>query len=327
MERELDQVERAAVAAIAAAKDRSALEAVTREFLGRRGRLAQLSKRLPTAPPADRPRLGQRLQAVRRAIQAVMYQRQQSLERTAPAADQTLPGEKLERGHLHPLTQLNRRVLAVWRSLGYDIHEGPELELDWYNFEGLNIPADHPSRDIQDTFFIKQHSRLVLRTHSSTVQLRAVEFHKKPPLKFVEVGRVFRHEATDASHESTFMQCDGIAIDRHLTLAHLVATLKTFFRLLIGPDVKLRVRPSHFPFVEPGIEIDMQWQKDGHTKWLEMLGAGMVHPKVITAMQLDPKVWRGFAWGMGLDRLALLEYGIPDVRLLYSGHLEFLKQF
>lgn len=327
MERELEQIERDAVAAITAATDSSALEKVVREFLGRHGRLAQLSKRLPAMPPAERPQLGQKLQAVRRIVETAARERQQSLGQTTTAIDPTLPGEKIERGHLHPLTQLSRRVLSVWRSLGYDLHEGPELELDWYNFEGLNIPADHPSRDIQDTFFIKHHPNLVLRTHASTVQLRAVEFHKKPPLKFVEVGRVFRHEATDASHESMFMQCDGMAIDRHLTLAHLVATLKTFFRLLVGPNVNVRVRPSHFPFVEPGIEFDMQWVKDGQTRWLEMLGAGLIHPNVIKAMKLDPKEWRGFAWGMGLDRLALLQYGIPDVRLLYSGNLEFIKQF
>ncbi len=235
----------------------------------------------------------------------------------------------MDRGHLHPLTQFSRRVLDIWRSLGYDVHEGPELETAKFNFDDLNVPADHPARDVQDTFFIKDRSDLVLRTHSSTVQLRWPVTHEMKPLfKVVEIGKVYRNEATDATHEAMFMQCDGVLVDQHVTMADLVATLQTFLHRLY-PDKKIRVRPSFFPFVEPGIEVDVWWEQPGKSgKWLEVLGAGLVHLNVLKAMQLPPQTeWQGFAFGMGLDRLAMLEYGVPDVRLFYKGNLEFLKQF
>ncbi|MBI4092602.1 MAG: phenylalanine--tRNA ligase subunit alpha [Candidatus Kerfeldbacteria bacterium] len=326
MEHELRRIQDEALAALASVADQSGLERFRQTYLGRSGRLAALMAELPNQPAADRPRLGRLANQAKAGLQRAFGDRRRALTEPPQVFDPTLPGEKPERGHLHPLTQFTRRMVEIWRSLGYDIHEGPELELDWYNFAGLNIPRDHPSRDIQDTFYIKDHPDLVLRTHSSTVQLRALK-HRPPPLKFVEIGRVYRHEATDASHESMFTQCDGVALGRDLTMAHLVTTLRTFFQLLFGPRVKIRVRPSYFPFVEPGIEMDMKWSVAGKTVWLEMLGAGMIHPNVIKAMKLDAKRWRGFAWGMGVDRLMMLHYGIPDVRLSYSGDLEFLKQF
>lgn len=234
----------------------------------------------------------------------------------------------LPRGHLHPLTQYTRRVREIWRSFGYDVHEGPELETSWFNFDGLNVPPDHPARDVQDTFFIKDHGDLVLRTHCSTVQLRwPKSHHATPPYKVVEIGKVYRHEATDATHESMFYQCDGVYVDQHVTMAQLVTTLTSFIRQLY-PDKKSRIRPSFFPFVEPGIELDVWWEQPGKPgKWLEILGAGLVHPSVIRNMGFDPHDWQGFAFGMGLDRLAMLEYGVTDIRLFYNGHLEFLKQF
>lgn len=232
------------------------------------------------------------------------------------------------RGHLHPLTQFSRRVLTIWRDFGYNFHEGPELETTWFNFDGLNVPPDHPARDAQDTFFIRGHDDLVLRTHCSNVQLRWPKTHQaKPPFRVVEIGKVYRHEATDATHESMFYQCDGVLVDRRVTMAHLVTTLKTFMGRLY-PGKKQRIRPSFFPFVEPGIELDLWWEQPGKPgKWLEILGAGLVHPHVIRNMGFDPKEWQGFAFGMGLERLAMLEYGVPDVRLFYNGNLEFLKQF
>lgn len=237
-----------------------------------------------------------------------------------------LPADK--QGHLHPLTQYARRVLEIWRGFGYDVHEGPELESTWFNFDGLNVPPDHPARDVQDTFFIKGHEELVLRTHSSPVQLRWPKSHQaEPPFKVVEIGKVYRHEATDATHEAMFMQCDGVLIDRQVTMAQLVTTLRTFIHQLY-PDKKSRVRPSYFPFVKPGIELDVWWEQPGKEgKWLEILGAGLVHPNVITAMGLKPSEWQGFAFGGGLDRLAMLEYGVTDIRQFYNGNLEFLQQF
>lgn len=234
----------------------------------------------------------------------------------------------LEPGHLHPLTQFSRRVLDIWRKLGYDVHAGPELETAKINFDDLNVPADHPARDVQDTFFIKDHPELVLRTHSSTVQMRwPRSHHAKPPFKVVEIGRVYRHEATDATHEAMFTQCDGVLVDTTVTMANLVTTLQAFIGQLY-PGKKFRIRPSFFPFVEPGIELDLWWEQPGKSgKWLEILGAGLVHPNVITAMGLEPTEWQGFAFGMGLDRLAMLEYGVQDIRLFYNGNIDFVKQF
>ncbi|MBI3572786.1 MAG: hypothetical protein HY092_01130 [Candidatus Kerfeldbacteria bacterium] len=267
------------------------------EILGRHGRLAKLMSQMSTLGPAERRQIGQTANATKQQLEQLLNETKSTV---ASVLDPTLPGERPERGHLHPLTQFSRKVLDIWRSFGYDIHEGPELETTWFNFE----------------------------THSSTVQLRWPKSHQaKPPFKVVEVGKVYRHEATDATHESMFFQCDGVLVDRHVTMAHLVTTLKTFMDRLY-PGKKVRIRPSYFPFVEPGIELDLWWEAPGKPgRWLEMVGAGLVHPTVIKNMGLKPSEWQGFAFGMGLDRLAMLEYGIPDVRLFYIGNLEFLKQF
>ena len=326
MEREFHSLRDEALAAVAAA-DASQLDRIESSFLGRSGSLTALMKQVSSQPAADRPKLGKLSQDVRAAVAHALAERRKASAERRQTLDPTLPGERPARGHLHPITAYSRRMLEVWRSFGYDAHEGPELEEDWYNFEALNFPKDHPSRDMQDTFFITGRPDLVLRTHTSTVQSRSVMFHRKPPLKFVEVGRVYRHEATDAKHESMFTQCDGIAIDRRLTMAHLVGTLRVFFRRMFGDGVNVRIRPSFFPFVEPGIELDMQWHINGRTEWMEMLGAGMVHPNVLKAMKLDPKKWRGFAFGMGVDRQMMLSYGVTDIRLSYGGNLDFLKQF
>ncbi|MEK7537430.1 MAG: phenylalanine--tRNA ligase subunit alpha, partial [Patescibacteria group bacterium] len=182
------------------------------------------------------------------------------------------------------------------------------------------------ARDIQDTFYLKDHPQLVLRTHCSTVQLRAVLHQKKPPLKYVEIGRSYRHEATDATHEAMFTHCDGIVVDRKLTMAHLVTTLRVFLGRMF-PHPKIRIRPGYFPFVEPGIEVDMEWTQNGKTEWLEMLGAGMVHPNVIRAMGFNPREWNGFAFGMGVERQVMIKSGIPDMRFFFNGNLDFFKQF
>ncbi len=324
---ELQHLSASAEAELKAATTAEGLEQARVHWLGRKGKLTLLFQSVAQAPPAERPAAGRATNEAKRRLEAVLRERQTALASGSMSAKHvTNIHERVARGHLHPLTQFSRKVIDVWRSLGYDVHEGPELEETKYNFDYLNVPPDHPARDIQDTFFIKDHDNLVLRTHSSTVQLRAFH-HAKPPLKFVEVGKVYRHEATDATHESMFTQCDGILIDKHVTMAHLVTTLQIFIERLY-PNVKTRIRPSFFPFVEPGIELDMWWVQPGKGgRWLELLGAGLVHPNVIKAMGLKSTEWQGFAFGMGLDRLAMLEYGIPDVRLFYNGNLEFLKQF
>lgn len=326
MERELAEIRQRGLAAIAGARHQPDLERIEREYLGRTGSLADVRKRLAGLSAGDRPRLGQLANDIRTLLAQAVADRRRSFGQPTRRLDPHLPGRVVPHGHLHPLTKFSRRMLTAWRSLGFDVHEGPELEHQWFNFESLNIPPDHPARDIQDTFFIDDHPALVLRTHISTVQLRSLK-HRRPPLRFVEIGRAYRHEATDATHESMYFECEGLVIDRGLTMAHLVTTLKAFFALLFDRDVPVRVRPSYFPFVEPGIEMDMQWTKNGKSTWLEILGAGMIHPNVLKAMKLDPAQWSGFAWGIGVDRLLMLEQGIPDVRLSYGGDLEFLKQF
>lgn len=314
---------------IAAATTPAEVEHLRTVFLGRKGKMAALMSELPKLDPVTRREHGQALNQTKQEIEGLLHERLAAIQPKAVRALRTdLPGEPRTIGHLHPLTQFSDRVIEIWRSFGFDVHEGPELEDAWFNFDGLNVAPDHPVRDVQDTFFIAQHPELVLRTHSSTVQLRWPKSHEvEPPFRVVEIGKVYRHEATDATHESMFFQCDGVYVDRHVSMAHLITTLRAFLDRLY-PGRKIRIRASQFAFVEPGIEVDLWWEQPGKKgRWLEMLGAGLVHPKVIAAMDLDPKEWQGFAFGMGLDRLAMLEYQVPDIRLFYNGQLDFLRQF
>lgn len=323
----LEESARQAQQAVRQAATAEELEHVRVRYLGRKGLITTAIRAITSLEGDERRQFGQLANRVKHELEQALRTKRESLAAPTPIVDLTRPGDRPERGHLHPLTQFSRRVLEIWRSFGYDVHEGPELETAWFNFDGLNVPPDHPSRDVQDTFFIKGHPDLVLRTHTSTVQLRWPKSHQaKPPFKVVEIGKVYRHEATDATHESMFFQCDGVLVDKHVTMAHLVTTLKAFMDRLY-PGKKQRIRPSFFPFVEPGIEFDLGWERPGEKQWLEILGAGLVHPNVIKAMGLNPKQWQGFAFGLGLDRLAMLEYDVPDIRLFYSGDLEFLKQF
>ncbi|MFH1326251.1 MAG: phenylalanine--tRNA ligase subunit alpha [Candidatus Falkowbacteria bacterium] len=259
--------------------------------------------------------------------------------------DVTLPGEKIVSGHLHPLTLVQRDLEKIFKSMGFMILEGPELESDYYNFEALNIPKTHPARDMQDTFYVKSqidtnqkqistNTNLVMRTHTSNVQVRAMEKYGAP-MRAVALGRIFRNEATDASHEHTFHQIEGIMIDENISLANLAAVLKEMFVGLYQQEVNIRMRPGYFPFVEPGLEIEMSCvfcQGKGcsvckKTGWVEMLGAGLVHPNVLRAGKIDPDKYQGFAFGTGIERLAMLKYGIDDIRLFNSGDLHFLTQF
>jgi phenylalanyl-tRNA synthetase alpha chain len=247
-------------------------------------------------------------------------------------------------GHLHPLTLVQREVLEIFQSMGFSVVLGPEIETEWYNFDALNIPKDHPARDMWDTFWLRQNDlksqksnlkseRLLLRTHTSPVQVRYME-KRNPPLRIVVPGRVFRHEATDVSHEIQFYQLEGLMVDENVSAANFRAIIEEFLKRFFKQNIEIRLRPSYFPFTEPSFEIDVKIkakskkQKAKFSKeWTELLGAGMVHPKVFEAVGLNPKNWQGFAFGIGLDRLAMLRYKINDVRLFYSGDLRFLKQF
>ncbi len=244
-------------------------------------------------------------------------------------------GENKEgQGHLHPLTQIMREIVDSFVTMGFEVADGPEVESEYYNFDALNVPQDHPARDMQDTFWVKGAPQTVLRTHTSSVQARYMEDHK-PPFKIVVPGKVFRYEATDATHEAQFYQVEGLVVGEGISLAHLKHTLYELFRMLYGAEVKIRFRPSYFPFVEPGFEIDVSCMKCGgagcnvckQTGFLEVLGAGMIHPNVLTSAGIDPKKYRGFAFGVGVDRLAMLKYGIDDIRLLYAGDLRLVNQF
>lgn len=261
---------------------------------------------------------------------------------------------KEKTGHIHPLTKIIRKINDIFSEMGFSLIDGPEIETEHYNFDALNIPKDHPARDMWDTFWLKQtgkyearsakretnpkseiqNSKLLLRTHTSPVQIRYME-DNKPPLRIISIGKTFRYEATDATHEAQFHQVEGLLIDKDITLANLKYVIKEFFEKFLGEKIELRLRPSYFPFVEPGVEVDISCFKCGggkcsvckHSGWIEVMGAGMVHPEVLKNVGLDPEEWKGFAFGGGVDRLAMLKYGIDDIRLLYTGDLRLINQF
>jgi phenylalanyl-tRNA synthetase alpha chain len=254
-------------------------------------------------------------------------------ERSGAGFDPTIPAPRAERGSLHPLTHVTRDLEDLFTSMGYVVLDGPEVELDWYNFEALNIPRDHPARDTQDTFRCDPQGNVVLRTHTSPGQVRAME-RMKPPFRAIVPGKVFRQETTDASHEHTFHQMEGLVVGKDLSVGHLIGTMKTLLRNVFGKELEVRLRPGYFPFVEPGFELDTRcpFCTQGcsvckRSTWVELLPCGMVHPNVLTAGGIDPEVWSGFAFGLGLSRLVMLRYGIDDVRQLLSGDLRFLEQF
>ncbi len=234
--------------------------------------------------------------------------------------------EPVRTGSLHPITQVIREIHTIFEKIGFSVALGPELETEFYNFDALNVPKDHPARDMQDTFWLKQKSvsgeRLLLRTHTSSVQIRHLQANK-PPFKIIVPGKVFRNEATDTTHEAQFFQIEALCVDKKVSLADLKGTLLYMFQSLFGEGVEIRFRPSFFPFTEPSVEVDMRWKG----KWLEMGGAGLVHPNVLQSTGVNPAEWSAFAFGFGIDRIAMLKYGIDDVRSLYSGDLRFVNQF
>ncbi|MBU6431300.1 MAG: phenylalanine--tRNA ligase subunit alpha [Patescibacteria group bacterium] len=244
-------------------------------------------------------------------------------------------------GHIHPLSRVASRISEIFSEMGFSLIDGPEIETEYYNFDALNVPKDHPARDMWDTFWLKrkdiletQNSKLLLRTHTSPVQIRYME-NNRPPLRIISIGKTFRYEATDATHEAQFHQVEGLLVDKGMSLANLKYVIKEFFEKFFEEKVELRLRPSYFPFVEPGVEIDVSCFKCGggkcaickHTGWIEVMGAGMIHPDVLKNVGLNPEDWKGFAFGGGVDRLAMLKYGIDDVRLFYTGDLRLVNQF
>jgi phenylalanyl-tRNA synthetase alpha chain len=307
------------------------LELAYKGYLGPKGELTLLLRSLSEMGEKERKRVGKEANILRNLLQENFERKKSQLARQKIDEDErgtqidiTAPGRKLPRGHLHPLTHIQRKAQEIFQGMGFAVAEGPEIETEWYNFDALNIPADHPARDMWDTFWLKpKNAGLLLRTHTSPVQARFME-KNNPPLRIIAPGRIFRYEATDASHEINFYQLEGLMIGKDVSMANFKAIIEGFYEKFFEKKVSIRLRPSYFPFTEPSFEIDMRFGRSG---WLEMMGAGMVHPNVLKAVGYMPREWQGFAFGMGLDRLAMMKYKINDVRLLYSGDLHMLSQF
>jgi len=316
------------------------LEKLQIKYLGRKGELAKVRDVLAGIARDQRPKFGALFNQVKQEIEQAVAQAQVKLGgQSADSAsfDVTLPGIKPTRGHMHPVMQVQRELEDLFRSMGFMVLDGPELESEYYNFEALNIPAWHPSRDTQDTFYVKggtPENRWLMRTHTSPMQVRALVKYGVP-LRAVVPGRCFRYEATDASHETTFWQMEGLVVDKDISISHLIATMKALLSGVFRREVEVRLRPGYFPFVEPGFELDIRCFICGGSGcsvckqrgWVELLPCGLVRPSVIKAGGLDPKVYSGFAFGLGLSRLVMMRYKIDDIRLLLSGDLRFLEQF
>ena len=329
----------AALKALESAATLEDIEAVRVEALGRKGRLAEVSKSFGKLSPEERAQTGKLLNAAKVEIESRLESSKAALESVALNArlasewiDLTAPAPGVRPGSLHPVTQVQQEIEDLFVSLGFAVMDGPEVETEFYNFDALNIPADHPARDMQDTFWLKD-GRL-LRTHTSPVQIRALE-KLGPPLRMIAPGRVFRNEEVDASHEHTFYQLEGMMVDRDVSVAHLMYFMKTLLSAIFRRDVAVRLRPGFFPFVEPGFELDISCLICGgkgcsvckQSGWVELMPCGLVNPAVLRAGGADPEEWNGFAFGLGLTRLAMMRYGIDDIRLFTSGDLRFLKQF
>ncbi len=337
-------LEKEAKEAINQTLDLSQLERIRIKYLGRKGEFNNLIKELPKISEESKAHIGRRLNSVRNDLEALIDERLHKLKDKIieeklrnEEVDVSMPGRGLSLGHLHPLTKVERRIEDIFQSMGFSTVFGPEIESEYYNFNALNIPQNHPARDMQDTFWIKNpksdpsadgrnpKSHLLLRTHTSPMQVRYME-ENNPPFRIIVPGRVYRYEATDASHEIQFHQIEGLMVDKSISLANLKAVFEEFFKKFFSAKkVEVRFRPGYFPFVEPGIEVDIRLGPS--PKWLEVAGAGMVHPKVFKAAGYIPDQWQGFAFGMGLERLTMLCYDINDIRLFYSSDFRFLKQF
>jgi phenylalanyl-tRNA synthetase alpha chain len=310
-------------AALAAAETPAALEAARLLYLGKKGRVASLMELIRSVPAAERPRFGLEVNRLKTELLELCEERGRTVgaaPAAGPAVDLTLPGRRPAFGALHPVTQVAREVLHVFETLGFEETSGPEIEDEFHNFVALNIPPDHPARDEADNFYLD--GKRLLRSQTSTVQIRSLET-RPLPLRIVAMGRVYRPDTVDATHHFMFHQVEGLAVDRGLSLADLKSTLLKFVRALFGNDVEIRLRPSFFPFTEPSAEIDVKFPDRG---WVEIGGSGMVDPNVFRACGVDPEAWSGFAFGLGIERLAMRRYGIPDIRRLTENDARFLRQ-
>ncbi len=332
MNESLDQLLEQAKTDLAAAADLRALEALRVELLGKKGRITDLMKQLATLEGYERKAFGEKVNKLKVAVQAVLDARTATLEQaeleqrlSAEAIDVSLPGRGETVGGLHPITRTINRICRLFGELGFETVEGPEIEDDFHNFAALNIPESHPARAMQDTFYVMNGARL-LRTHTSPVQIRTMKT-RQPPIRIICPGRVYRCDS-DRTHSPMFHQIEGLYVAEKVTFTDLKYDLQTFLSRFFERDVEALFRPSSFPFVEPGADVHMRWsQADGSSRWLELLGCGMVHPKVFEAVGIDPERYTGYAFGMGVERMAMLRYGVDDLRLFFNNDIRFLEQF
>lgn len=317
-------------------QDLKELDELYRNYLGRQGELTKVLRSLKDLSAEERKEKGKAANRIRQEIEKAVKSKKESFLAKGGFAsgkkrdwiDVTAPGIIPSEGHFHPISLVQRQLEEIFQSMGFSVIDGLEIETEYYDFDALNIPKNHPARNLGDTFWLKD-IELLLRTHTSPMQARYMEKHQ-PPLRIIVPGRCFRHEATDASHDVQFYQVEGLMVGQDVSLVNFKGVIKEFLKRFFGPEMKMRLRPGHFPFTEPSFEVDIMVQQTHHKKlgdWLEIMGAGMVHPNVFKAVGYLPGKWQGFAFGVGLDRLAMLKYQIDDIRLFYSGDLRFLKQF
>lgn len=331
----LEQIEPLTQEAIQALEGASKLEELDQariQYLGVNGLFTALLKQMGSLPKEDRPEAGKQINLAKKQLESILAERKEELELNAAmpneAADFSLPGRSPSLGKRHPLTQVTHDIVRSFRKIGFAVADGPEIEDEYHCFDALNTPADHPARDSQDTFYLKTKERPLLRTHTSSVQIRVME-EQAPPIRIIVPGRVYRRDTADATHNPTFHQIEGLYVDKGVTLGDMKGTVEFVFRELLGKDVKLRFRPHYFSYTEPSLEIDFSsslTRKMGK-EWLEIAGCGMVHPKVFKAVGYDPDQWSGWAFGFGIERIAMIRYGIGDIRLFYENDLRFLRQF
>ena len=327
IEVELQSLEKAGKAAITKTETLDQLEQLRVQYLGKKGQLSQILRGMGKLSPEERPRIGFLANEVKEVLQSLIENQRQTLQSAqiqaqlaAETLDVTMPGVLRPQGRIHPLNSTIDRVLDIFVGLGYTVATGPHVETDYYNFEALNTPPDHPARDMQDTFYLADGQ--LLRTHTSSVQIRYMETHE-PPIRIAAPGRVYRRDTVDSTHSAVFHQVELLAVDRGLTFTDLKGTIKEFLRQMFGEELPVKFRASYFPFTEPSAEVDVQWKG----KWLEVMGCGMVDPNVLKAVGYDPEIYTGFAAGLGVERFAMVLHEIDDIRRLYNSDLRFLQQF
>jgi len=339
MKETLNAISTAAKLAVASANDQTQIEEIRVKYLGKKGELTAILKQMGSLSPEERPKMGQLVNEAKQEVETLITAKKEELKTKAveeklkaETIDITMPAKELKSGRLHPLNTVLDDMIDIFQSMGFDVVDGPEVETDHYNFECLNVPQDHPARDMQDTFYLAEN--LLLRTQTSAAQIRTMET-RKPPIRVICPGRVFRADEVDATHSPVFHQIEGLVVDKGVTMCDLKGVLEQFAHEIYGSDTKVKFRPSFFPFTEPSVEVDVTCSECGGkgcrvckgSGWIEILGAGMVHPNVLKSCGIDPDEYQGFAFGIGLDRLTTTRYKISDIRLLFENDKRFLEQF